>query len=255
MKPIDDVKRLLASCTREQRREVFDALRSEFPVHSIEDRLGISAELILEAFDRAGEFTYRMMRGVIAEAAFARFVVDELDGWREVPTEGDPPYDFLLEDETGPVRVQVKLQRSKGGTPLTAGRQRVLKPFPPDSFVVETQKSRKGEKGGESTREYRYGAFDVLAVCLQPATGDWSRFRYAPASLLLSDEWARKQGATSSGDPSRIYKFQPVLMESNAVWSDRFEDVVSLARDLDRGSPSTSGLGRVTEPPDLFGSA
>jgi hypothetical protein len=74
--------------------------------------LNTEAEIILEAIQRSGGLTLRMIRGVIAEAAFEIEVVEHLEGWRNVTPPGDLPYDFLLDDGQGAVRVQVKLQRS-----------------------------------------------------------------------------------------------------------------------------------------------
>ena len=56
-------------------------------------------------------------------------------------------------------------------------------------YVVETQKTREGtdRKTGEKTRPYRFGEFDILAVAMQPATGQWDRFFYTIADWLLPD--------------------------------------------------------------------
>ncbi len=57
--PVEEIQRLLQVCTFEQRRAVFDALRQEFPIHSIEAKLNTQAEVILEAISRAPDITQR----------------------------------------------------------------------------------------------------------------------------------------------------------------------------------------------------
>ena len=59
---------------------MFQALRAEFPIHPLEVKLNAEAEVILESIDRAGGLVLRMMRGVIAEAAFDVEVVRHLEG-------------------------------------------------------------------------------------------------------------------------------------------------------------------------------
>jgi len=114
MTDIEQIKHLLSLCTPTQRQEVFRSLRKEFPIHPLEEELNTEAEIILEAIQRASGLTLRMIKGVIAEAAFQIHVVEHLSGWTNVTPPGDLPYDFLLSDSQGTVRVQVKLQRSVG---------------------------------------------------------------------------------------------------------------------------------------------
>jgi len=217
---IAQVIQLLETLTEDQRRQVFDRLRQEFPIHSLEKRLATSAEVILEAFDRAGPFTFRMIRGVIAEASFAIEVVNQLEGWMEETPEGEHPYDFLLRDAVGTVRVQVKLQRSEAGKPLSTSARR-RDGLPPGMFVVETDKSRKGaDSSGQSTRGYRFGSFDILAVSLFPSEGDWSRFVYTVERWL----WPRPL------DPKWIYKYQPLADTPNEDWTDNFDSAVKWFR-------------------------
>lgn len=70
MSVIEQIKHLIARCSPAQRREIFRQLREEFPIHPLEMQLNTEAEIILEAIQRSGGLTLRMMRGVIAEAAF-----------------------------------------------------------------------------------------------------------------------------------------------------------------------------------------
>jgi hypothetical protein len=190
----------------------------------LEAELHTRAEILLEAIRRAGGLTLRMMRGVIAEAAFEVEVVERLKGWRKLPRKGDLPYDFLLRDRKGEVRVQVKLQRSKGGEPMRANA--ASRYFPADMYVVETQKTRRGRKrrsGGE-TRPYRFGEFDLLAVVMYPSTQRWDTFLYTVAAWLLP----------GPVDPTEIRKFQPVPSAPNEDWTDNFQIAVGWLRSDDK---------------------
>jgi hypothetical protein len=172
MNDIQQIRQMLASCSKSERREVFEHLRNEFGIHPLEQTLHARAEVILEAIHRAGELTRRMIRGVIAGAAFDVEVADRLTGWSKLPLAGDPPYDCHLRDQSGEVKVQVKLQRSKGGQPMMGGSAGKANSFADTLYVVETQKTRAGTKKttGSSTRPYRFGEFDILAVAMYPST-------------------------------------------------------------------------------------
>lgn len=220
MNRIEEIKRLLGQCTPAQRREIFRHLRQEFPIHSLEAQLHTEAEVILEAIQRAGGLTLRMIRGVIAEAAFGVEVVGRLKGWRDTTPAGDLPYDFRLEDKKGAVRVQVKLQRSRQNRPLRA--KEASRSFSAEMYVVETQKTRAGtnRRTGGSTRPYRFGEFDLLAVAMHPSTNRWDTFLYTVAAWLLPRPLAR----------SEILKFQPVPVAPNDDWTDRFDTAVKWFR-------------------------
>jgi hypothetical protein len=210
------IQKLLSECTPAQREEVFRQLRLEFPIHPLETQLHTKAEIILEAIQRAGGLTLRMITGVIAEAAFEVEVVERLKGWKRIPRAGDLAYDFLLKDKKGEVRVQVKLQRSKAGIPWPAHlARRAWRSLPTDMFVVETQKTRAGKARGSagSTRPYRFGEFDVLAVSLYPATKRWGSFMFTLADWLVPDP----------KDAAQIFKYQPVAAKPNDDWTDRFQ--------------------------------
>jgi excisionase family DNA binding protein len=192
----------------EMKLEVLHRLRQIYPIHPLEEKVGASAEIILEAIHRAGPLTLRGIRGVMAESAFRVNVVEKLGGWLSIPVPGDPPYDFLLDDGNGPTKVQVKLQRSKQGRPMMANEG--YRALSPEMFVVETQRTRKGtNKDGEDTRPYRFGEFDILAVCVQPSTGSWDDFVYAPARWLIS----------RPNFPTLLLKYQPVAARPNDDWS------------------------------------
>lgn len=220
MNKLQRIKKLLDECHSAQRRAVFLYLRRQFPIHPLEARLATEAEIILEAIDRAGGLTLRMIRGVIAEAAFRTEVVTRLRGWQETPVDGHRPYDFLLTDSVGPVRVQVKLLRSKQGRPMQANEAH--RSFPADMYAVETQKTRAGtnRKTGGSTRPYRFGEFDLLAVAMHPVTKSWASFLFTVAAWLLP----------SPTDAAKIRKFQPVPATPTVDWSDSFRTAVQSLR-------------------------
>ncbi len=207
---VEEIKALLDKCTEEQRREIFKHLRKYIAIHPIERKLNCSAEIILEAIDRASDLTLRGIRGIIAEASFKYEVLEKLKGWTDVTPDGDSSYDYAIEDAEGKVTIQVKMQRLKDKRPMMANQAyRIL---PSGMFVVETQRTRGGkdQRTGENTRPYRFGEFDILAVSLHPSTGDWSRFRYTVARWLIP--MPKKK--------SLILKFQPVATEPNDVWTD-----------------------------------
>ncbi len=220
MSKLEQIKHLLSRCTPAQREEIFHHLREEVAIHPLEAQLHAKAEIILEAIQRAGGLTLRMIRGVIAEAAFGVEVVERLWGWEQLPVSGDPPYDFRLRDRKGDVRVQVKLQRSKEGRPMQA--REAYRSFPADMFVVETQKTRKGTKGknGKTTRPYRFGEFDLLAVAMYPSIKRWDAFLYTVADWLLPGR----------SDPAEILKFQPVATAPNEDWTDDFHVAIDWFR-------------------------
>jgi hypothetical protein len=93
--------------------------------------------------------------------------------------------------------------------------------FPADLFVVETQRTRGGTTPtGEKTRPYRFGEFDILAVCLHPTSGNWTDFVYTVADWLLADpDW-----------PGNLLKYQPVSTRESDGWTRDFERAVSWFR-------------------------
>jgi len=215
---IKQIKQLLAYCSIEQRYEIFQLLRQEFQIHSIEKELNISAEIILEAISRASDLTLRGIKGVVAEAAFELYVVDKLDNWDNVLLDGNYAYDFLLRDNIGPVRIQVKMQRQKEHRPMMANE--AYRYLPSSMYVVETQRTRGGRKNGENTRPYKFGEFDIIAVSMRPSTNNWSDFMYSVESWLLPHPEL----------PNQLLKFQPVAKISNDVWTDDFRECINWFR-------------------------
>jgi hypothetical protein len=215
------IRTLLEKCSVEERRILFWELRAAHSIHEFEQVIGAPAETILEAIHRAPELTRRMLRGVIADAAFAQFTVPELaaSGWKDVTPVGNYSFDYKLEDALGFVTVQIKLQRSERGRPVVKSGARYG--FDANVFTVETQKSRTGTDSEDNkTRPYRYGEFDVLAVSTQPSSGKWDRFLYTVGSWLIQGK-----------QPNEIATMQPVSMTPGALWTNDFNEVVRWFRE------------------------
>ena len=93
--------------------------------------------------------------------------------------------------------------------------------FPEDMFVVETQKTRGGKDAdGNDTRPYNFEEFDIISVCMQPSTGEWSTFYYSLSRWLLPRE----------NDGAKMLKFQPVSIEPNEFWTDNFNTAIQWLR-------------------------
>ena len=93
--------------------------------------------------------------------------------------------------------------------------------FSNELYVVETQKTRGGKDAdGRDTRPYGFHEFDIIAVCMQPSTGEWSTFRYSLSRWLLPRD----------DDKLKMLKFQPVSIEPNHFWTGNFETVVKWYR-------------------------
>lgn len=224
-KAIKAVRELLAQCTPDERAAIFKELRAEHPIHPYEAVVGAPAEMILDAVHRAPELTRRMLRGVIADAAFRTFVVASLAarGWRDVTPEGNFAYDYRVDDGQGPITVQVKLQRSARGAPVVKDGTRYG--FDCEIFMTETQKTRTGTDGDEKkTRPYRFGEFDVLAVSMQPSLGKWDSYMYTLGRWLLAGKTA-----------DEVATLQPVTKTAGEFWTDDFEVAARWFRDADAG--------------------
>ena len=221
---VERVKRLIDVCSPEDRQEILVYLKSLFPPLALETRLNASAELILEAIDLSGDLTIRMIRGVIAEAAFRIHVVRKLPNFQSLQISGDQSFDYVLqENDFDPVRVQVKLQRSIKNEPMLTKNTGRKNSYTSNMFVVETQRTRSGRVSstGELTRPYRFNEFDILAVCMYPSTRKWNDFRYTLARWLI-----RKPH-----DASLLATFQPLPTEINDDWTDDFETCAAWLRE------------------------
>ena len=209
------IARLVDGCSLEEKREVIEYTRRQAPLHELESEWNTSAEAILTAIARATDLTQRGIRGILAEATFEKVVIPPMKnlGWQSQVIAGDQAYDFVLKRKNRDVRIQVKLQRKEVGKPKFYGaKARAAIKYSSDEalYVVEVQKTRSGEKGGQKTRPYRFGDFDILAVNLHPSTGDWQRFVFTVGNWLIP----------RSADRSLIEIFQPVPAESDDCWTD-----------------------------------
>lgn len=223
----ENVKALIESLTPTELHSVASYLRSKLPKHALEEKWGITYELILDAIHRSQDIVQRGVRGVIAEAVFDAKVLPALGGWRSLPVIGDLPYDFKIhrQSDEREVTIQVKLQRTQAGAPLTRSF------FGPGTFIVEVQKTRSGTKrkqkgpvspksaptASEKTRPYQFGDFDILAVNMQPSTGDWTRFMYTVGLWLMPRATNRKL----------IEIMQPVSGNRSDVWTDSLEECIN----------------------------
>jgi hypothetical protein len=205
---IGEIHRRLAELSSEDRRRVLAHLRVEFPVHDLERQFGVPAEVVLEAISRSADLTRRGILGVIAEAIFATEVLPLLNGWSDVTPAGNHAFDFELSDGA-PVHVQLKNQRREKQVPKLSPSGRF--------YVVETQRTRGGQTStGEKTRPYRFGEFDILAVCMQPSTGKWTDFYYTVQRWLTPDR-------TNVG---ALRTMQYIPREPNADWTTDFIECV-----------------------------
>jgi len=209
--PLQEIKSLIEARPEEDQRALLAWLREQHPIHELEADFGAPAEVILEAISRASDLSRRGVLGLIAEASFKVNVVDRLEGWVDDEFLGDAPYDFMITQGERRVRIQVKRQRLVKGKPMRYAGS-------PDKYVAETQRSRKGvdPKTGEDTRPYRFGEFDLLAVCMEPATGDWESFRFTLGSWLLPRE--------DRADWIKV--LQPVSLDPNDDWCDRLATAI-----------------------------
>ncbi len=204
------LRKAITAATTDDRKAVFQALRAEFPIHSLEKEWQASAELILEAIAR---------QSVVVPLT--------AKGWRDETPPGNHPFDFLLTDSIGSLKIQVKMQRKAAGALM---HWKSNKEF----FVAETQKTRTGKSStGQDTRPYRFGEFDILAVSMQPSTGKWEDFLYTVGNWLIPRVQNKKL----------IRVFQPIPGASNDDWC---EDVATAIQWVRSGRSKT-----IFEPPTI----
>ncbi|RPI87526.1 MAG: hypothetical protein EHM41_04720 [Chloroflexi bacterium] len=223
MTKTDQIKILLQELTKDQQQEIFEYLKTLFGKHPLEEKLNLDSEAILEAIYRADELILRNFRGVIAEAAFNRFILRRIGKYEVLDIVGydSDKYDYLIRANSREIRVQVKLQRSEKGKPKILGN---------GMYAVEVQRTRTGKRkltqkpeiGYKETelviqtRPYAFGQFDLIAVCMYPSTGDWSNFMYTVSSWLLP----------RPNEAHLIKVIQPVAKEPNDDWTDDFETCI-----------------------------
>lgn len=192
MNNFDNLIQAVRSCTPEQKQRIFSEIRESILIHKLEQAFNVRAEVILEAISRASDLTQRGVRGVISETVFVMDVIPTLQGWQNEAPVGNMSYDACLVRGARRIRIQAKMQRKEKGKPMLRG----------GSHIVEVQRTRTGNKAGVTTRPYRFGEFDLLAVCMQASTGDWHSFMYVPANNLTPDHRDAKIIKTFQAIPS-----------------------------------------------------
>jgi hypothetical protein len=203
---VEEIITQIEQCSEEDKRRVFEFLRRGISIHPFETKMNATAEAILETIARAPDITQRGVRGILAEATFVLEVIPKLIGWKDLTESGEFPYDAKVEDAIGTVTVQVKMQRKEKGVAL------IKKGF----AIAEVQRTRNGKKDGENTRPYRFGQFDLLAVCMEPSHGRWDSFLYVP------ERWLNPRKL----DPQLIEIMQPVPLKPDEVYTDDFDEAV-----------------------------
>jgi len=223
---LEALKKSIDECSIEERKDLFQFIKARLPLHPLEVEWAIDGNDVLSSLYRATDLSKRGVRGLIAEFVFERDVLPSVkqNGWKllSIP-KGDWPYDSLVERDGKQVSIQIKLQRLEAGQPKRFWES-VYKDL--IYYDVEVQKTRTGKKrtpkgstpsdkqqilvDSTDTRPYPFGAFDILAVNMQPATKKWSEFRFTVANWLLE----------RPDSPSLIEIHQPVALIPDEVWTD-----------------------------------
>lgn len=192
MNSFEELLAAVRKTTPEQKQQIFAEIRNSIVIHGLERVFGVRAEVILEAISRATDLTQRGVRGLIAETVFVMDVLPTLTGWTSDPPVGDVSFDARVTKDGRSVRIQVKMQRKVKGEPMLRK----------GLHVVEVQRTRTGTKNGEATRPYRFGEFDLLAVCMQASTGSWHSFMYCAVTALAPKVHATDQIETLQSIPT-----------------------------------------------------
>jgi hypothetical protein len=220
---LEALKKAVDECSLGECKELFKFLRTKLPPHPLEAEWAIDGDDVLSSLYRATDLSKRGVRGLIAEFMFERDVLPSVrkNGWEPVSIpKGDWPYDSLVERNGKQVSIQIKLQRLQAGHPKrfweSAYKDLVY-------YDVEVQRTRTGKKrtpkrttssfvvpASTDTRPYPFGAFDILAVNMQPATKKWAEFRFTVGNWLLE----------RPDSPSLIEIHQPVALIPDDAWTD-----------------------------------
>jgi hypothetical protein len=208
------IRGLLEQCSQEQLREIYHFLHGKLRFYDAANELNASADLVFEALSLMNSFQIRNFRGMLAEAAFKLFVLDTSPDLKSLPVSENAPYDFLIDDGRGPIRIQVKLQRRHGQRAMIGSDAPNYMGYDPEMFIVETWKTRSGD------RYYPFGDFDIVAVCMHPSTGDWSSFMIVPAACLIPNE----------KDPTKLMHLQPVPPSPDDCWVTDLKSSISKFR-------------------------
>ena len=230
-----ELEAFIATLTPKQKEALWQSLREDQPIHPLEKQWNISAEFVLEAISRSQDITKRGVRGIIAELAFSTYILKPIeDEWKEEVITGDQPYDAhiskTIDGKKVNVLIQTKNQRVVKGDPLRPTKTAIKQDSHlADWFIAETQKTRTGKKKKSTTndegvveveeidtRPYRFGEFDILSVCMQPSTTEWTDFMFMPARSLLPSAKNKDLVATFQPVPppkTKVYNWTPDLLE------------------------------------------
>jgi hypothetical protein len=219
MSPDSRVQQILATLTNDEQTELYRELRVAHGTHPMEAVLNLTSDEVLSAIQKmklqAG-MPWRMLRGSLADLLFEMRVLPTLTGWVDVPFDGDLPYDYKLRNPSGEeVTLQIKLQRSGKNLPSVFNKKTGR-----NMFSVETQRTRGGTVDGVKTRPYRFGAFNILAVCMYPSTGRWDTYMYTVEKWLLPH----------ATETNALATFQPVAQRPNSDWTDSLEQAIEWLR-------------------------
>jgi hypothetical protein len=215
-KSLDDLVAVIEGLDSLSKQRIFEAIQDHVTIHSLESEFGIPAHIILDAISRAGDLTQRGVRGIIAETVFATTIAPDIPGWGIDTPPGNHAYDTRLIRNGVHVRIQVKMQRRERGEPLMRSRTRK---GPKSHYIVEIQRTRGGQKGGERTRPYRFGEFDVIAVCMQPSTRNWHDFLYASVWTLSSERAVSTQPLNDNSIIDTMQFVPPYPAEGDSDWT------------------------------------
>ena len=205
--------------TPDEELELYRELKLAHGAHPMEAVLNLTSDEVLSAIQKMklqDGMPWRMLRGSLADLLFEVIVVPTLTGWADVPFSGDLPYDYKLRNPVGEeVTLQIKLQRSVKNQPSLFNKKTGK-----NMFSVETQRTRGGIVNGVKTRPYRFGEFDILAVCMYPSTGRWDTYMYTV------EKWLLPHATEANG----LATFQPVAQRPNADWTDSLTQAIEWLR-------------------------
>lgn len=203
---------ILKRCDKSQLDVLTKHLNIQPFTHPLENVINAKAEILLDSLMRSSYITLNGIRGIIAESTFNTIVVKDSKKWKDIPAGAQNPYDFILEDNIGQVRIQIKLQRKLDNLPWIRKD---------GCAVVETERTRSGKtKDGESSRPYRYGEFDLLGVCMEPSHSMWESFLYIPQKYLEPHK----------DNIKFLNKLQSVPLTPKNNWTNNLDEAVDLFR-------------------------
>lgn len=158
----------------------------------LDQQLHLSPLVLIKALSFANPFAIRTIRSVISEYYLYEYLLQQK--YNFLPVHQNDPFDFAVQKNNNQIiKIQLKLQRQQRGTPIDK---------------VEVQRARNGfDKNGNKTRPYQFCDFDVLAVCLEPSTKNWTDFVFIKSENLKADK----------NNPNNINKMQKIDL-NNKNW-------------------------------------